>query len=175
MRRALTALIIVLMSGVFIMTSEAEGPACTEQGTDGDDVRAGGSGDDVMCLLEGDDYGHGNGGADVVRGGPGDDAAVGGQGLDRLRGGMGNDNLFGIDRHPGDVVAGGSGDDRCFVDEGDKTRGCEHIFTGPGQATVKEALKVVFGATELGEEAQVFIENIPIPPPCRKENPPWWC
>jgi hypothetical protein len=105
-------------------------PACTIEGTDGDDVRSGGSGRDVICGFGGTDDLFGNGGNDLIFGGPGNDALHGRAGEDELHGGPGFDVLF-----------GGDGDDRMFG-EGDNDvmegePGDDFMRGGPGEDTME--------------------------------------
>jgi hypothetical protein len=102
-------------------------------GTGGRDVLIGTSGPDLICGLGGDDAISGLGGADLILGGSGNDLISGGDGNDfvdggggndRLEGGSGHDNIRGgpgddlMSAHDGtvDLVDGGAGRDRAFVD-----------------------------------------------------------
>jgi uncharacterized delta-60 repeat protein len=117
-------------------------PACTINGTAGNDQITGGSGNDVICGLGGNDVIDGGGGNDVIRGGPGDDTLlgsagddtlqgeggndrlVGGDGKDTLSGGAGSDALDARDNKGGDSVDGGGGTDVCTSDAGDTVTNC---------------------------------------------------
>ncbi|MEO5375872.1 MAG: VCBS domain-containing protein, partial [Alphaproteobacteria bacterium] len=88
-------------------------------GGTGNDSLTAGTGDDMLIGNAGNDTLTGGAGADVVNGGDGIDTLIGGlsttvtdTGVDTLLGGAGNDNLYvGV----GDVVDGGDGYDRVFV------------------------------------------------------------
>ncbi len=94
-------------------------PLCTQYGTNGDDVLTGTPGDDVICGLRGNDRLRGLGGHDVLLGGDGDDILVGGAGDDWLFGAFGNDRIYARDSES-DVVNGGPGVDRAWVDTVDQ-------------------------------------------------------
>lgn len=164
MRRLLIPLALTVAAVSLVVVSAAPSPACRDEGTAGRDVIAGGRGPDVICALGGDDYVHGDGGNDVVRGGSGNDALVSGKGRDKLYGGSGNDRLFAVDDRPRDLVVGGPGNDQCFVDRGDKARGCEQVFRGHS-ITIRQfnALSAAFfGGLSLAEE---LIAEVTLPPP----------
>lgn len=116
------------------------GPACTIEGTDGDDVLTGTPGPDVVCGLEGDDVLQGLDGDDVLDGGDGSDTASFEAAPCCIRAdlstgtavGAGTDRLVGIERltgSPGDdvlrgdggpnVLAGLGGTDLLYAGEGD--------------------------------------------------------
>ena len=101
-------------------------PLCTQYGTNGDDVLTGTSGDDVICGLRGNDRLRGLGGHDVLLGGDGDDILVGGSGQDWLFGAFGNDRLYARDGEA-DVVNGGPGVDRAWVDTVDQVSELERL------------------------------------------------
>ena len=94
-------------------------PLCTQYGTNGDDVLTGTPGDDVICSLRGNDRLRGLGGHDVLLGGDGNDVLVGGAGDDWLFGAFGNDRIYARDGES-DVVNGGPGADRGFIDTVDR-------------------------------------------------------
>ena len=94
-------------------------PLCTQYGTNGDDVLTGTPGDDVICGLRGNDRLRGLGGHDVLLGGDGDDILVGGAGDDWLFGAFGTDRIYARDGES-DVVNGGPGVDRAWVDPVDQ-------------------------------------------------------
>ena len=75
---------------------------CLYSGTEANDIVVGGAGSDVVC------------------GGGGDDHVSGGPGADVLRSGDGADILDARDGYP-DIVDGGPGVDRAWVDRGDRT------------------------------------------------------
>ena len=102
-------------------------PLCTLYGTDSDDVLNGTPGDDLICGLRGNDRIRGLGGNDVILGGDGDDVIVGGAGADWLFGAAGDDRTYALD-NLADVVNGGPGADRAWVDEGlDATSETEQV------------------------------------------------
>jgi Ca2+-binding RTX toxin-like protein len=102
--------------------------ACTINGTSGPDVIVGSEGNDVICALGGNDKISGLGGDDVVDGGQGDDVLEGGPDSDTLLGGVGNDTLSAVDGAR-DVLNGGSGRDRAFVDRKlDKVKSVERLL-----------------------------------------------
>lgn len=79
-------------------------------GTSGNDTLSGGGGDDCILGGAGDDSLSGGGGNDVILGGPGNDSLRGNQGDDTLYGGEGDDAL-----------RGDGGYDRCFGGPGNAT------------------------------------------------------
>ncbi|MCC6417709.1 MAG: hypothetical protein IT429_05615 [Gemmataceae bacterium] len=87
----------------------------TIYGGDGNDLLAGGWGDDILYGGDGNDTLLGNVGADSLRGGAGDDSLLGEAGDDVLAGGDGNDTLGGAAGC--DQLNGGTGDDWLFGDE----------------------------------------------------------
>jgi Ca2+-binding RTX toxin-like protein len=91
-------------------------PRCTIVGTPGADRLAGTQGNDVICGLGGNDVIGGGPGNDVLIGGPGNDTLQGDTGNDTLLGGPGNDTLVAWDGSR-DIVDGGKGRDRAFVDK----------------------------------------------------------
>lgn len=136
------------------VTVRAAASACTQTGDDNRNFLAGTPAKDVLCALAGDDYAAGRGKSDVVKGGQGNDTLVGNGGPDVVRGQGGNDQLFANDRLSNDVVIGGPGRDRCYIDPGDTTRGCEHISTGPGPEAVRALTDATTGSIVLGEAVQ---------------------
>lgn len=108
----LVAVLAVAGSQVVSASSPAlAAPACTINGTAGQDVLTGGPGADVICGL---------GDADHL---------VGGGGSDHLLGGAGNDTLDGRDASGNvDVLDCGSGTaDRAFADQRDQVSNCEIV------------------------------------------------
>ncbi|MFT6299275.1 MAG: Ca2+-binding RTX toxin-like protein, partial [Yoonia sp.] len=85
-------------------------------GVDGNDVIAGGTGEDLI---------YGGGGDDTITGGADDDTVYGGTGDDDIDGGTGNDFLLGGDGN--DNIEGGTGDDTLCGQDGDDT-----LFGGAG-------------------------------------------
>jgi hypothetical protein len=107
----------VLLAGLVLLTGTAPAasrtapalggdPACTIEGTGGDDELIGTSGDDVICGFDGHDTIEGRGGDDILIGGPGDDLLAGNAGNDELYGHAGKDTLLG---GPGNDLLGGGG------------------------------------------------------------------
>jgi Ca2+-binding RTX toxin-like protein len=105
-------------------------------GTSGNDRIFGGDGDDRIAGRDGRDQVHGGNGGDTLRGGreddrifgdPGDDRLSGGAGYDRLDGGPGNDTLIG--GAWADELTGGPGAD-CFVY---RAVSDSRVLTGPDQ------------------------------------------
>ena len=95
------------------------GPApkgCTLWGTSGNDLLVGTDSRDVICGLGGDDTLIGLGGDDTLAGGDGNDYLAGGLGRDRLIGGPGDDTFDARDGGFSDLVQGGDGFDKAFVD-----------------------------------------------------------
>ncbi|NEZ65136.1 calcium-binding protein [Leptolyngbyaceae cyanobacterium CCMR0082] len=72
----------------------------TIDGTEGDDILAGGTGNDTI---------YGYGGHDEITGGEGSDILWGHAGQDHIIGGAGNDKLYG--NEDWDIIEGGAGDD----------------------------------------------------------------
>lgn len=185
MKPAVFAVLLLLTFGVIWTPAQAVPPGCTEIGTPDRDAMAGTDGPDKLCTLGGPDYVHAGPGNDTIIGGADNDTLVGGPGRDVLRGGPGHDRLFSIDSRPGDVTKGRSGSDHCYVDDGDRVRGCEDVnrvgTSAAVDATIQALSNALFGLAVLGEDAQeevaeliVIIENFPArcpppapsPPPC---------
>ena len=102
-------------------------PLCTVYGSIADDVLIGTPGDDLICGLRGNDRIRGLSGNDVILGGDGDDVIVGGSGADWLFGAAGDDRTYALD-NLADVVNGGPGADRAWVDDGlDTTSETEQV------------------------------------------------
>jgi Tol biopolymer transport system component len=112
---------------IIVHDETGAGAECTLTGTGGDDTLTGTQGADRICGKGGDDTIKGLAGDDELLGGPGADTIIGGPGADMLSGAGGNDVLRSNDGAPGDVVKGGPGRDRCVVDSGDLTKGCEKV------------------------------------------------
>ena len=99
---------------------------CTVKGTSGDDRLIDTAGASTICALGGNDVVEGLTGNDKIYGAAGDDRLEGNEGSDRIFGGKGADTLVSTDSTSrNDRVFGGPGQDTCFVDRGDRTRGCE--------------------------------------------------
>jgi Ca2+-binding RTX toxin-like protein len=96
------------------------------------DWMLGGGFSDVFFGAAGADTVKGRSGRDRLYGGPGYDHLVGGDGSDRVVGGPADDVLRAVDGlGENDVVRGGRGDDRCFIDHGDDVAGCEVLYRLP--------------------------------------------
>lgn len=128
------ALLLAALSLPFGAQAETcNGLEATLIGTAGDDIIAGGNGDDVIVGLDGNDTITGGNGTDTICGGDGNDSLDGGNGADYLDGGQGADSLAGgrgPDRLNGwlgdDALNGGQGPDDCDGDIGnDSTTACE--------------------------------------------------
>ena len=132
---SLRASALVLLFFALLGGSARSEATCTISGTDGADVLVGTSGPDVICGLGGDDLISGLGGADTLQGGDGKDILDGGPGGDTLDGGADADTIEGgpgpdtFLAGPGndvmrawdgrrDVVNGGAGTDRAWLDRG---------------------------------------------------------
>ena len=90
-----------------------------ETGTTGNDLIAGGNGNDAILGLTGNDTLSGGNGNDVVDGGGGDDELAGGNGNDLLYGSVGADSLVGGNGE--DSLDGGAGDDELAGGNGKDT------------------------------------------------------
>jgi Tol biopolymer transport system component len=104
-------------------------PTCTSYGASHDDKMVGTDRDDVICGLRGNDRIRADGGDDVAYGGDGADVLVGGLGADWLFGAAGDDRLYARDG-VADLVDGGPGVDRAWVDRDDRVSGVEHLMRG---------------------------------------------
>ena len=100
-------------------------PRCTVKGTSGDDHLVDTAGASRICALGGDDIVEAGPGNDVVLGGRGSDHLEGNEGKDVVNGGRGADTIVVTDGVAGDRAVGGPGKDTCYIDRGDRTRGCE--------------------------------------------------
>ena len=96
--------------------ADAALPACTITGTEGPDLLVDTPGNDVLCGLGGNDTIGAGPGNDVLLGGPGNDLLEGAAGNDMMYGGAGNDRINAWDGRR-DVVHGGTGVDRAYVDK----------------------------------------------------------
>lgn len=120
-----------LLLGVALFVSlalPASALAATINGTNGNDVLFGTSGDDTINGLGGNDLVFGARGVDTIHGGPGNDALSGGPGVDSLSGEDGTDVLVG--GLGADHLDGGLGNDYIFA-SGDATS--DSIICGPGE------------------------------------------
>ena len=95
-------------------------------GTGGGEEIRGLGGNDVLRGKGGDDILLGGSGKDESRGGAGNDVVIDVRGRDRLFGGSGDDRLNARDGRPGDLLAGGTGTDRCTRDRARNTKGGQH-------------------------------------------------
>jgi len=117
-------------------------------GSWGNDIFSGGIGNDRIFGGAGNDTLRGDAGNDIVDGGKGIDDTRGGSGNDRVtcgaggketaHGDAGSDIVSCIDGLTDDTVNGGTGDDVCFGDVGDRFVGCERIVR---VATAKSLLR----------------------------------
>jgi Ca2+-binding RTX toxin-like protein len=99
---------------------------CTITGTPGPDTLVGTRGNDVICGLGGNDRLDGTLGRDVLWGGPGNDQLDGGANEDTVHGGPGNDLFYAWDWKR-DLIDGGLGTDRAWVDASDRTWSIERF------------------------------------------------
>jgi len=163
MRRNLILVMLCTLAAFgVVVTSQAAAPACTKTGSPDRDILAGGPGRDIICAKGGNDYLHGNGGADLLKGGKGRDVIIGGSGQDEAHGAKGKDRIFLVDGRGGGLASGGAGHDQCFVDRGDRTKGCEEVFVGVTQAYAQAITSSFHGGLVLAEE---LIGTPPVPPP----------
>ncbi len=106
----------------------------TLNGTGGDDVIVGTSGNDTINAANGDDLVCADAGNDTVNGDTGDDTVYGGDGKDSLNGDDGNDTLYG--ENGKDTIKGHAGDDKIFGGNGSDTlqgwQGNDEICAGNG-------------------------------------------
>jgi Ca2+-binding RTX toxin-like protein len=117
---------MLLATTLFIAAPSAPARArCTVKGTSGDDHLIDTAGASRICALGGDDIVEAGPGNDVVLGGTGSDHLEGNEGKDVVNGGRGADTIVLADGVAGDRAVGGSGKDTCYIDRGDRTRGCE--------------------------------------------------
>jgi hypothetical protein len=137
---------------------------CNIVGTSGRDIKTGNNSGQKFCLLPGNDYAHGKGGNDIIKAGGGDDTSIGGKGLDKIQGGGGNDQLFSVDERGGDKVVGGTGVDRCYVDLGDQTFGCNKVFFGFSPQLARALEANLFSVMSIAEGV-IETPSVTIPPP----------
>jgi Ca2+-binding RTX toxin-like protein len=113
---------------------DLQGGGAVINGTTGDDILAGGAGNDLIQNgagenqiggRDGNDTLIGGTGRDDLHGAEGDDSLLGGNGADTLYGGEGNDTLFGEDGD--DILFGQSGDDTLYGGDG-----MDSLQGGPG-------------------------------------------
>ena len=117
---------MLLATTMFIAAPSAPARArCTVKGTSGDDHLVDSAGASRICALGGNDIVEAGPQNDVVLGGGGNDHLEGNEGKDTVKGGPGADTIVLTDGAAGDRAFGGPGNDTCYVDRGDRTRGCE--------------------------------------------------
>ncbi len=92
-------------------------------GLGGNDTLDGKDGDDTLDGADGNDRLLGGYGDDVLLGGDGDDTLNGGDGDDTLNGGDGDDSISDYQQGDVDIIDGGSGLDRLFIDLSESTVG----------------------------------------------------
>jgi Ca2+-binding RTX toxin-like protein len=126
----ITRLIVAgILLGTTMLIGAPSAPArtrCTLKGTSGDDTLVDTAGASRICALGGNDVVEAGSQNDVVLGGGGSDRLEGNEGRDVVKGGRGADTIVladGVARN--DRAYGGPGKDTCYIDRGDRTRGCE--------------------------------------------------
>lgn len=128
-RRYLSILVTVTLMGTIVLVGASSAPArprCTLKGTRADDRLVDTGGANVICAKAGSDLVEAGVQADKVYGGAGDDQLEGNDGRDLVAGGRGTDTIVTADGVGGnDRAVGGRGEDTCYVDRGDRARGCE--------------------------------------------------
>jgi Ca2+-binding RTX toxin-like protein len=125
----ITRLIVAgILLGATMLIGAPSAPArtrCTLKGTSGDDHLIDTAGASRICALGGNDVVEAGPQNDVVLGGGGSDRLEGNEGRDVVKGGRGADTIVLTDGAAGDRAHGGPGKDTCYIDRGDRTRGCE--------------------------------------------------
>lgn len=130
---------IAAIAAIALMAGPAS--AIVGIGSNGPDRMAGTRRADKLYGRNGPDVIHGRGGDDFLSGGHGPDSLYGGPGADVLwtgkggsggrdaaYGGPGNDRLHNYGSgHTQGLTVGGAGFDRCDVNRGEATRGCEVV------------------------------------------------
>jgi Ca2+-binding RTX toxin-like protein len=133
-------------TGAVVASTAKKRTRCTIVGTAKRDRLVGTRKRDVICALGGNDRVLGRGGNDLILAGGGHDRASGGAGSDRLYGNAGSDRLYGnggrdrlyggngadrlntaSNRRRGDLVHGGKGRDRAWINKGDRVRSIERV------------------------------------------------
>jgi Ca2+-binding RTX toxin-like protein len=121
--------IAVTVLGATMFAGTPAAPArvrCTIKGTSGDDRLIDTGGASVICARGGDDLVEAGPAADLVLGGKGADRLEGNDGKDVVKDGPGGDTIVVADGVGGnDRALGGSGTDTCYLDRGDRAKGCE--------------------------------------------------
>ncbi len=127
-----TRIIRLIVAGMLLGTtmlvtapSAPAKPRCTVKGTPGDDHLIDTAGASRICALGGNDIVEAGPQNDVVLGGAGNDHLEGNEGRDVVNGGRGADTIVVTDGSGNDRVFGGRGKDTCYLDRGDRARGCE--------------------------------------------------
>lgn len=165
--RVRNAFVLGAILACFAVIPASPAAGCTETGTNGRDAINGGPGKDILCGLRGRDYLHGQAGNDRLYGGQGPDVLVGAGGRDVFWGGSGSDSLFSVDGRGGDVLMAGEGNDRCFMDRGDKGEGCDVRYIGVSLRLTRSTVSVMGGAMAVGGTVTPVppIPPPPVPPP----------
>ena len=127
--RIIRSIVAGMLLGTTVLITAPAAPAkprCTLKGTSGDDRLIDTAGASVICALGGDDIVEGGPQKDLVLGGNGSDRLEGNEERDVVKGGRGADTIVVADGVAGnDRAFGGAGTDTCYIDRGDRTRGCE--------------------------------------------------
>ena len=121
-------------------------------GTEGDDVLAGGVGNDTLKGMGGADVLTGGNGRDRLDGGADDDTLTGGGGRDTVEGGDGNDAITETSLD-GDTLSGGAGDDTITITSTlgyGGTAAVASILGGDGDDTVSLDFEPFAYAIDLG-------------------------
>ena len=98
------------------------------RGGDGDDILIAGEGDDLLIGARGEDQLYGRDGRDRLLGGLHDDILEADDGSDVANGGRGSDSLYGTDGT--DILRGGRGDEHCMWTRDETSN--DVVFGGPG-------------------------------------------
>ena len=126
--RTIRLIVAGMLIGTTMLVAAPSAPArlrCTLKGTSGDDHLIDTAGASRICALGGNDVVEAGPQNDVVLGGPGSDHLEGNEGKDVVNGGRGADTIVLTDGVAGDRAIGGRGKDTCYLDRGDRARGCE--------------------------------------------------
>jgi Ca2+-binding RTX toxin-like protein len=126
--RIIRLIVAGMLLGTTLLVAAPSAPAkprCTVKGTSGDDHLVDTAGASRICALGGNDIVEAGPGNDVVLGGTGSDRLEGNGGKDVVNGGRGADTIVLTDGAAGDRAVGGPGKDTCYIDRGDRARGCE--------------------------------------------------
>src|SRR6185503_13825247 len=123
--RVIRLIVAAMLLGTTMLVTAPSKARCTVKGTSGDDHLIDTAGASRICALGGNDIVEAGSGNDVVLGGTGSDHLEGNEGKDVVNGGRGADTIVLADGVAGDRAVGGSGKDTCYIDSGDRTRGCE--------------------------------------------------